>query len=177
LTRPVSLRFQAVDHGHLVSHAVRLFRLQGIPIGITFGTLPFLLKPRLSYSQLALFSLSSWPYSLKLLWSPVVDAWFWNRSVFRFFTGTLPGELIGKYNRLGRRKSWIIPSQLILGLGMWFVGASIETWLNAVSATFLCLPTSSRNFSHCDRCHIGRSGCEISHCSVCYFYLLRGYSG
>lgn len=53
--------------------------LQGIPIGITFGTLPFLLKPRLSYSQLALFSLSTWPYSLKLLWSPVVDAWFWNR--------------------------------------------------------------------------------------------------
>ncbi|KAI5455406.1 hypothetical protein NCC49_000219 [Naganishia albida] len=88
-----------------------LYLLQGIPIGITFGTLPFLLKPRLSYSQLALFSLSTWPYSLKLLWSPVVDAWFWNR--------------------LGRRKSWIVPVQLTLGIGMWLVGSSIEGWLNA----------------------------------------------
>ncbi|GHJ85998.1 hypothetical protein NliqN6_2400 [Naganishia liquefaciens] len=103
------------------AQAIRLYSLQGIPIGITFGTLPFLLKPRLSYSQLALFSLSTWPYSLKLLWSPIVDAWFWNR--------------------LGRRKSWIVPSQMILGLGMWFVGFSIETWLNAeeVNVKFLTI--------------------------------------
>lgn len=87
-------------------------RLQGIPIGLTFGTIPFLLKPHVSYSQLALFSLSSWPYSLKLLYSPIVDAWFWSR--------------------LGRRKSWIVPVQLILAAVMWVVGSRVQGWIDAV---------------------------------------------
>ncbi|KAJ9124442.1 hypothetical protein QFC24_003230 [Naganishia onofrii] len=34
-------------------------------------------------------------------------------------------------NRIGRRKSWIIPVQLTLGVGMWAVGSSIEGWLAA----------------------------------------------
>ncbi|KAK4686170.1 hypothetical protein P7C73_g3958, partial [Tremellales sp. Uapishka_1] len=86
-----------------------LFSLQGIPLGLTFGTLPFLLKPHLSYSQLAVFALSTWPYSLKLLWSPIVDAWF-----------------VPKW---GRRKSWIVPVQAIVGLGLWIIGGRVEAWL------------------------------------------------
>ncbi|WRT63922.1 uncharacterized protein IL334_000849 [Kwoniella shivajii] len=85
-------------------------RLQGIPLGLTFGTLPFLLKSHLSYSQLAVFALSTWPYSLKLLWSPIVDAWF--------------------VKGWGRRKSWIVPVQGIVGLGMWWIGGRVEGWLN-----------------------------------------------
>lgn len=88
-------------------------RLQGIPLGLTFGTLPFLLKPHLSYSQLAIFALSTWPYSLKLLWSPIVDAWF-----------------VPKW---GRRKSWIVPVQAIVGMGLWIIGGRVEDWLNQVS--------------------------------------------
>jgi len=84
-------------------------RLQGIPLGLTFGTLPFLLKPHLSYSKLAVFALSTWPYSLKLLWSPIVDAWF-----------------VPKW---GRRKSWIIPVQAIVGVGLWIIGGKVEGWL------------------------------------------------
>ena len=86
--------------------------LQGIPLGLTFGTLPFLLKSHLSYSQLAVFALATWPYSLKLLWSPIVDAWF------------VPPW--------GRRKSWIVPVQSVVGIGMWIIGGRIEGWLNAV---------------------------------------------
>jgi len=88
-------------------------RLQGIPLGLTFGTLPFLLKAHLSYSQLAVFSLATWPYSLKLLWSPIVDSWF--------------------VHKWGRRKSWIVPVQAIVGLGLWLIGGRIESWINAVS--------------------------------------------
>ena len=79
---------------------------------MTFGTLPFLLKAHLSYSQLAVFALATWPYSLKLLWSPIVDAWF--------------------VNRWGRRKSWIVPVQGIVGLGLWIIGGSVEGWLETV---------------------------------------------
>lgn len=53
--------------------------LQGIPVGLAFGTMPFLLKARLSYSDIGLFMLSTYPYSLKLLWSPVVDSCFVNK--------------------------------------------------------------------------------------------------
>ncbi|KGB76662.2 acetyl-CoA transporter [Cryptococcus deuterogattii R265] len=89
---------------------VLLYLLQGIPLGLTFGTLPFLLKSHLSYSQLAIFALSTWPYSLKLLWSPIVDAWF--------------------VRKWGRRKSWIVPVQALVGSGLWVIGGKIEEWLN-----------------------------------------------
>lgn len=52
--------------------------LQGIPVGLAFGTMPFLLKARLSYSDIGFFMLATYPYSLKLLWSPVVDSCFVN---------------------------------------------------------------------------------------------------
>jgi hypothetical protein len=63
-----------------------LYILQGIPLGLTFGSIPFLLKSGSSptnsngdpvtsvgYAQIGLFSLAGYPYSLKLLWSPIVD--------------------------------------------------------------------------------------------------------
>lgn len=85
---------------------VMLYFLQGIPMGLAMGSVPFLLKPLLSYGQIGVFSLASYPYSLKLLWSPIVDA-LWSK-------------------RLGRRKSWIAPIQLISGLTMLYLGGHIE---------------------------------------------------
>lgn len=53
---------------------------------------------RLSYNANAIFALCSWPFSLKLLWAPIVDACF-----------------IAKY---GRRKSWLVPVQFTAALLM-----------------------------------------------------------
>ena len=49
---------------------VILYCLQGVPLGLVMGSIPFLLKEKLDYSQLAIFSLSSYPYSIKvnLVW-------------------------------------------------------------------------------------------------------------
>jgi PAT family acetyl-CoA transporter-like MFS transporter 1 len=69
--------------------------LQGVPLGLCLGSVPFLLQQSVSYTALGYFSLCSWPYSLKLLWSPVVDSWYWEK--------------------MGRRKSWIVPIQCIIG--------------------------------------------------------------
>lgn len=52
-----------------------------------------MLSSKVSYTEMGIFSLAAYPYSLKLLWSPVVD------SVYS--------------RRVGRRKSWIVPIQLI----------------------------------------------------------------
>ncbi|KAH9015907.1 acetyl-coenzyme A transporter 1-domain-containing protein, partial [Lactarius hengduanensis] len=76
-------------------------------------TLPFLLRERLSYSKIAIFTLSSYPYSLKLLWSPFVDSWF--------------------FPSIGRRRSWIIPMQTILGSIMLWMSFHVQVFLdNAV---------------------------------------------
>jgi len=86
---------------------VLLYFLQGVPMGLATGSVPFLLKgANLSYSALGVFSLASYPYSLKLLWSPIVDA-IWTP-------------------RVGRRKSWIMPIQMLSGIGMLWLGARVK---------------------------------------------------
>jgi len=83
-----------------------LYIIQGVPLGLAMETLPFLLREHLSYSKIAIFSLASYPYSLKLLWSPIVDA--------RFFPS------------IGRRRSWIIPMQTALGLLMFWMSFGVQ---------------------------------------------------
>ncbi|KAH6570120.1 hypothetical protein BASA62_004478 [Batrachochytrium salamandrivorans] len=93
------------DFGNMVL-LVFLYMLQGVPLGLSMGSVPFLLKSKLGYSDLALFSLSSYPYSMKLLWSPIVDSTF--------------------IRSIGRRKSWIVPIQAILGLSLLVLGSHID---------------------------------------------------
>ncbi|CAG8978414.1 hypothetical protein HYALB_00013103 [Hymenoscyphus albidus] len=89
---------------------VLLYFLQGVPMGLATGSVPFLLKgAHLSYSALGVFSLASYPYSLKLLWSPIVDA-IWTP-------------------KLGRRKSWILPIQMLSGIGMLWLGARVKAMM------------------------------------------------
>jgi len=88
---------------------VLLYFLQGVPLGLATGSVPFLLKSHLSYGEIGVFSLASYPYSLKLLWSPIVDA-VWSP-------------------RFGRRKSWILPIQLLSGIGMLWLGTRVEGWM------------------------------------------------
>ncbi|SCU78079.1 LADA_0A03708g1_1 [Lachancea dasiensis] len=88
---------------------VMLYFLQGIPIGLTFGTVPFLLKSMVketTFTQLGLFTMATYPYSLKILWSPIVDS---------------------MYNvKIGRRRSWIIPVQLVSGIILWIIGIGVS---------------------------------------------------
>lgn len=79
-----------------------LYTLQGVPIGLA-SSIPLLMQQRRGgaddatvYAWQATFALASWPYSMKLLWAPVVD------SVYS--------------ERIGRRKSWVVPVQLAAGL-------------------------------------------------------------
>ncbi|KAJ5572692.1 Major facilitator superfamily domain general substrate transporter [Penicillium hetheringtonii] len=91
-----------------------LYFLQGVPMGLATGSVPFLLKPYLSYGQIGVFSLASYPYSLKLFWSPIVDA-VWSPT-------------------FGRRKSWITPIQVIAGLAMIYLGRHIGTMMEEAGA-------------------------------------------
>ena len=102
------------DHGDFFNYIllILLYTLQGIPMGLS-GSIPFLIQQKvqatealatstaaskLAYKANAIFALCSWPFSLKLLWAPIVDACF--VPVF------------------GRRKSWLVPCQALAGLLM-----------------------------------------------------------
>lgn len=87
-----------------------LYFLQGIPLGLT-GSLPFILSSRkVSYADQGTFSFAFWPFSLKLLWAPIVDAIF--------------------IKRLGRRKSWLVPIQYLLGIFMLLFSSHIRDILD-----------------------------------------------
>lgn len=85
---------------------VILYFLQGIPLGLALGSLPFLLKSKMTYSDMAIFAITNYPYSMKLLWSPIVD------SIFN--------------KNFGRRKSWIVPIQLCSAFLMFFFGNVVD---------------------------------------------------
>eukprot|EP01083_Nonionella_stella_P090389 252533_1 len=85
-----------------------LYCLQGIPLGLIFGSLPFVMAEKLSYTDQATFSLSAYPYSLKLLWSPIVDVFY--------------------SPKWGRRKSWIFPMQSLMGLTMIYISFHFDKW-------------------------------------------------
>ncbi|KDN35674.1 hypothetical protein K437DRAFT_265444, partial [Tilletiaria anomala UBC 951] len=98
---------------------VVLYFLQGIPVGLAFGTMPYLLKAKLSYSDIGFFMLCTYPYSLKLFWSPLVDS---------IYLSKLRLPLLGTLH-LGRRKTWIVPTQAIVGMMLWFLGHRVDSLL------------------------------------------------
>ena len=81
-----------------ISFLMYLYFLQGIPIGLAMS-IPFLLTSRsVSYADQGTFSFAVWPFSIKLLWAPIVD------SVF--------------IKKIGRRKTWVILVQFLIGVFM-----------------------------------------------------------
>jgi PAT family acetyl-CoA transporter-like MFS transporter 1 len=86
-----------------------LYTLQGVPMGLA-SSIPLLLQERcVTYSEQSMFSLVSWPVSLKLLWAPVVDSIY--------------------FPAFGRRKSWLIPVQFLCGIMMIAAAPEINVML------------------------------------------------
>ncbi|XP_053357151.1 acetyl-coenzyme A transporter 1 [Clarias gariepinus] len=86
-----------------------LYVLQGIPLGLA-GSIPLIMQSKsVSYKDQAYFSFVFWPFSLKLLWAPLVD------SVY--------------VKRFGRRKSWLVPTQYLLGLFMLGLSFTVDSLL------------------------------------------------
>lgn len=83
-----------------------LYVLQGIPLGLA-GSIPLILQSKnISYTDQAFFSFVFWPFSLKLLWAPLVDAVY--------------------LKNFGRRKSWLVPTQYVLGLFMIYLSTQVD---------------------------------------------------
>jgi PAT family acetyl-CoA transporter-like MFS transporter 1 len=79
-----------------------------------------------SYQALSVFSLVSMPFSLKLLWAPLVDSIY--------------------ISRLGRRKTWLIPVQLLCGFLMLYGSQNIDVWIGYKSSSGVDVQTLTTFF-------------------------------
>ncbi|RTG80044.1 MFS transporter, PAT family, solute carrier family 33 (acetyl-CoA transporter), member 1, partial [Schistosoma bovis] len=83
----------------------------GIPIGLA-ASIPFMLQSSYytgSYQAQATFSLVIWPFSFKLAWAPIID------SIYS--------------THIGRRKTWLIPTQYAIGIELIILANYINSWL------------------------------------------------
>jgi len=100
---------------------IALYTIQGIPMGLS-ASIPLLIQQKIqsgssqnsdlsrsAYNAQAIFALCSWPFSLKLLWAPIVDSVFWKP--------------------FGKRKSWLVPVQFIAGITMIMGSDYVESHL------------------------------------------------
>ena len=83
-----------------------LYALQGLAFGLINGSLPVLLARQTSYTRLGQLSIANWPYALKALFAPLVDA-FWSA-------------------RVGRRKSWVLSCTLLSAAVFATLASSID---------------------------------------------------
>ncbi|CAI2722987.1 unnamed protein product [Schistosoma spindalis] len=89
---------------------ILLYIFQGISIGIS-ASIPFLLQSNYrmgGYNLQATFSISAWPFSMKLLWAPIVDSIY--------------------VNFIGRRKTWLIITQYTIGIELLVLASCIDDW-------------------------------------------------
>eukprot|EP00055_Hartaetosiga_balthica_P011210 m.50203 g.50203 ORF g.50203 m.50203 type:complete len:465 (-) comp7500_c0_seq1:1826-3220(-) len=94
-----------------------LYVVQGLPFGFQVKTLPMLLRQdNVSLKNLSFVGLLSLPWALKLFWAPFVDTMF------------IP--------RIGKRKSWILPSLIVIGCAC-FVEALSSNLEHRLAAIFV----------------------------------------
>ena len=79
----------------------------GLPLALSGETLRVWMADRgVDLGTIGLLALAGLPYTLKFIWAPVVDAW----------------QVPWLSRRLGRRRAWLIASQLVLMAAIVFLG-------------------------------------------------------
>ena len=91
-----------------------IYFVAGIPPSLAGGTFPTILKPVLSYQEIGLISVAFYPYSLKLVWSPFVDA-VWS-------------------SRFGVRKSWIVPCLIVASMLLFALSMASSAMLQSFAS-------------------------------------------
>jgi PAT family acetyl-CoA transporter-like MFS transporter 1 len=86
-----------------------LYFLQGLICGILLDTMQMNLKLNFSYKEIGIFLMCSYPFSLKIFWSPIVDTYY--------------------LKSLGLRKTWIIFTQSISALILIYLGYTLDDML------------------------------------------------
>jgi MFS transporter, PAT family, solute carrier family 33 (acetyl-CoA transportor), member 1 len=94
-----------------------LYVLQGVIIGIILAIPLYLDSRDARWKEQATFNFVVYPFSLKLLWAPVLDVVY--------------------VARWGRRKTWLIPIQLLLATTLILLSFRLSTWIEQVQIKWL----------------------------------------
>lgn len=100
---------------------ILLYSIQGLIFNFILDSLIFLQKKDLSYSEIGMIKFCNYPFSLKLLWSPLVDTYY--------------------FKSIGRRKTWIIPCQILIMFGLYYLYLNYDLLMMSKSIvyyTFVC---------------------------------------
>ncbi|WP_342643135.1 AmpG family muropeptide MFS transporter [Rhodoligotrophos ferricapiens] len=105
----------------------------GLPLALSGSTLAIWMADRgVDLAAIGLFALVGLPYTIKFLWAPIVDAW------------NIP--LLTRL--LGRRRAWLVLSQLLLIAAILFLGSLnpvISPWLVALGAILLAAASATQD--------------------------------
>ena len=96
---------------------VILYSFQGLTFGFFESTVQIVFKKYLTYSELGVLSWCSVPFSLKLLWAPLIEKYY--------------------SKSFGKRKSWIVPAQLLMCIIFIYLGGHIESLLEQKEVYFV----------------------------------------
>ncbi|UJR26029.1 hypothetical protein I4U23_007375 [Adineta vaga] len=87
-----------------------LYLLQGVILGLSTSIPIYLKTAGSTWKQQGDYSFAHYPFSLKLLWAPIIDVFY--------------------IQRLGRRQTWLLPIQICLGLALIVLSFYIDTLIN-----------------------------------------------
>jgi PAT family acetyl-CoA transporter-like MFS transporter 1 len=94
-----------------------LYILQGVTLGLA-GVVPlYLTSFGATWKQLSILSLIGYPFTVKLLWAPLVDVFY--------------------IRWLGRRRTWLLPVQIMLGVTFIILSFHLEFLLVQLRVTVL----------------------------------------
>ena len=75
-----------------------LYLLQGVILGLSVSIPLFLTSAGANWQHQGTYNFVHYPFSFKLLWAPIIDVFY--------------------IRRFGRRQTWLLPIQLLIGIGM-----------------------------------------------------------
>ncbi|CAF1402513.1 unnamed protein product [Rotaria magnacalcarata] len=96
-----------------------LYFLQGMNLGITSSIPLFLIAHGATWKDRGTFNFAFYPFSLKLIWAPLIDALY--------------------VKRFGRRKSWLIPIQLSAAVILLFLSFYVESFIENLRTILLAV--------------------------------------
>ncbi|RDW72871.1 hypothetical protein BP6252_06778 [Coleophoma cylindrospora] len=91
-----------------------LYFIHAIPLQFSWLTMPIILRQQLNYSDVGTFLISQYPYSWKAAWSPLVDGLH--------------------HPRIGRRKTWIVPSLVLGGAALFWLALAQDSLVTEVAS-------------------------------------------
>jgi len=106
---------------YFVTVLIILYTLQGMVIGFVLESLTLKLKEDFNYTEVGIYLLCSYPFSLKLFWSPIIDTYY-----LKLF---------------GHRKTWILITHMLLGFLFLFLYYYIDTFLKEKQIIKLAIST------------------------------------